>query len=420
MQTACAFVGLHCNVDKTECMARGICKPKEAVPDIHMATKERIAVKLDKSNTREGWIVDWVAREKVVKEEELTLLEAKCKPDFPSHLIIYDPKKEGDTPDLMAIQIRGNGWLMDQNEKKYRSSRLGDVEYVDEKQNKIRCETCGGVFASERARSSHLRFCRMRTDMTIEEQVKRRRTRTTNNKRAGKARLRVEHIQIADITGRVLKAVAEFKYLGTLVTSDGGSSKEITKRLAIASSVFARLGKIWMTGDISFKLKCKLYFAIIMTVLLYNGECWTVTKFDLSRLEGFHFRCVRRMTRKVRNPDMDDECKADRATHDEVFRAAGLPRIADMLREKRLRWVGHLAREEEDDPARKMLLKEMEGKTQWWTQVDVDLKTTRGITVKNVLLKAEDKLKWRKISSSRHDAQRKSNFPDHRRRAIKR
>ena len=175
-----------------------------------------------------------------------------------------------------------------------------------------------------------------------------------------------------------------------------------------------------MTGDISFKLKCKLYFAIIMTVLLYNGECWTVTKFDLSRLEGFHFRCVRRMTRKVRNPDMDDECKADRATHDEVFRAAGLPRIADILREKRLRWVGHLAREEEDDPARKMLLKEMEGKTQWWTQVDVDLKTTRGITVKNVLLKAEDKLKWRKISSSRHDAQRKSNFPDHRRRAIKR
>ena len=419
LQAACAFVGLHCNVDKTECMARGICKPKEVVPDIHMATKERIAVTLDKSNKREGWIVDWVARKKMAKEEELKLLESKFKPDFPSHLIIYDPKKEGDTPDLMAVQDRGSGgWLMDQNKKKYRSTRLGGVEYVDEKQNKIRCETCG-VFMSERARSSHLRFCRKWTDMTIEEQAKRRRTRTTNSKRAGKARLRVEHIQIADITGRLLKAVAEFKYLGTLVTSDGGSSKEITKRLALAGSVFARLGKIWMTGDISFKLKCRLYFAIIMTVLLYNGECWTVTKFDLNRLEGFHFRCVRRMTRKIRNPDMDDECKDDHATHEEVFRAAEIPRIADMLREKRLRWVGHLAREDEDDPARKILLKEMEGKSQWWTQVENDLKTTGGVTVKNVLKKAADKPMWRKISSCSYDASRRRS-PNHRRRATRR
>lgn len=294
------------------------------------------------------------------------------------------------------------------------------MEYVDGKQNKIRCETCGGVFTSERARSSHLRFCKKRTDMTIEEQAKRRRTRTTNNKRAGKARLRVEHIQIADITGRLLKAVAEFKYLGTLVTSDGGSTKEITRRLALASSVFARLGKIWMAGDISFKLKCRLYFAIIMTVLLYNGECWTVTKFDLNRLEGFHFRCVRRMTRKIRNPDMDDDCKADHATHEEVFRAAELPQIADMLREKRLRWVGHLARENEDDPARKTLLKEMEGKSQWWTQVENDLKIA-GVTVKNVLKKAaDDKQKWRKISSWSYDALRRGGTNHRRRRATRR
>ena len=125
------------------------------------------------------------------------------------------------------------------------------------------------------------------------------------------------------------------------------------------------------------------------------------------------------MTRKIRYPDMDDDCKADHAMHEDVFRTAEMPQIADMLREKRLRWVGHLAREDEDDPARRILLKEMEGKSQWWTQVENDLKTTRGVTVKNMLKKAADKRTWREISAWSYDAVRRRSS-NHRRRATKR
>ena len=244
--------------------------------------------------------------------------------------------------------------------------------------------------------------------MTAEEQAKRRKTRATNETRLGRDQLPVENVDIKDFSGRALKPVAEFRYLGTIATANGNSAKEIDRRLALATAVFARLGKIWMTGDISLKLKCDLYFAIVMTVLLYNGECWVVSPRDLKRLEGFHFRCARRITRRTRCPDMADDHKEDRASHAEVFRVSRLPRIDDMLREKRLRWFGHLARGEEGDPAKNALEQEMaQGDSKWWAQMVADFKLTK-IGVKNSLKMAANRSKWRNLSACRA-AQRRQN-----------
>lgn len=225
----------------------------------------------------------------------------------------------------------------------------------------------------------------------------------------GRVQLPVEQIKVADIGGKVLKAVAEFRYLGTIASSNGRSSQEINRRLALGSSVFARLGKIWMRKDLTLNMKCDLYYAIVMTVLLYNGECWVTRPRDLERLEGFHFRCLRRITRNVRCPGMKDDCKIDRASHEEVFGVSRMPKIEDMLREKRLRWFGHLTREQKDDPAKETLWREMDsgGKSKWWAQVENDLKIklkVKKVSIEKVLEKAKDRGVWRQLSSSRHEA----------------
>jgi hypothetical protein len=121
-------------------------------------------------------------------------------------------------------------------------------------------------------------------------------------------------------------------------------------------------------------------------------------KQDLARLEGFHFRCLRRITRTHRCPGMGKSV-IDRATKKEVFKTAKLPGIEEMLREKRLRWFGHLTREKDGDPAKETLKQEQTNNSKWFKVLQQDFKW-KGISVQEAEEKATDKLLWRKLSSS--------------------
>ena len=393
LQAACAFVGLHCNIDKTECMARGIVKPttsKEA------ACKERIQVTFDNGKC-EGWLVDWIGRGKAVADTELAKLDVTRLQPEPSHLIIYDPDEQGQS-EITAIQMGKSGWLTDPDGDKHRCKLLGSKEFIDEKKNTIRCNKCSSVFASKRALQSHgTGKCTIREDKTAEEQAKLRRKREANANIAGRTCLKVEHVRIKDVSGEALKAVAEFKYLGTLVTADGSVTREINRRLGIAGNTMASLNKIW-AGGISLKLKCHLYKALVMTIVLYNGECWTLKKQDLAKIEGFHFRCLRRITRKDRRPSLGD-MEVDRASKKDVFETSKVPTIEELIREKRLRWFGHLIREGDEDPAKVALMGEKKTNSKWFQQLVLDL-SSRKLTVLQAETLALTKIAWREISSS--------------------
>ena len=88
----------------------------------------------------------------------------------------------------------------------------------------------------------------------------------------------------------------------------------------------------------------------------------------------------------------------DKATRKSVFEAAKMPKIEDMLREKRLRWFGHLTREKKGDPAKECLMREMEIDSKWFKLLKKDL-LSKNLTVIRAELIALDKPKWRTISS---------------------
>jgi hypothetical protein len=250
--------------------------------------------------------------------------------------------------------------------------------------------------------------------LSIHEQAKLRRKRESNANYASRNTLDVEQVEIKDIFGNAIKSIADFKYLGTLATTDGWSSKEIIRRLGIANSTIVSLNKIWSSHDVSVLLKCRLYEALVMTILLYNGECWTMKKNDLQRLEGFHFRCLRRITRAHRCPGLD-KSKIDKATKEEVFKTAKIPGIAEMLREKRLRWFGHLSRVEDGDPAKETLKQEKRNNSNWFKmlQRDFDIK---GISIQKAEEKAVDKPMWRMLTKALYAGSGTSKFRNGRRR----
>ena len=73
--------------------------------------------------------------------------------------------------------------------------------------------------------------------------------------------------------------------------------------------------------------------------------------------------------------------------------------MEELLREKRLRWFGHLIREQDDDPAKQTLLREKELNSKWFQLLTADLLSRRTTFDKAVPL-ANDRAAWRRLSFS--------------------
>ena len=51
----------------------------------------------------------------------------------------------------------------------------------------------------------------------------------------------------------------------------------------------------WKRTGLSLQTKIRLYNALVISVLLYGSETWTLLKADKRRLEAFHMNCQRRI-----------------------------------------------------------------------------------------------------------------------------
>ena len=67
-----------------------------------------------------------------------------------------------------------------------------------------------------------------------------------------------------------------------------------------------------------------------------------------------------------------------------------MPSIEEMLREKRLRWLGHLMREDDDEPAKQTLWRQRKNKSEWFQLVASDL-ASRKLSFEKAQSLAQDK-----------------------------
>ena len=77
-------------------------------------------------------------------------------------------------------------------------------------------------------------------------------------------------IKIKFRDGTVLEVVAEFTYLGSLVSS---TKADINKREALARTVCNSLRKIWIS-TLTRNFKIRLFCSTVELVLLYGCEAW--------------------------------------------------------------------------------------------------------------------------------------------------
>ena len=88
-----------------------------------------------------------------------------------------------------------------------------------------------------------------------------------------------------------------------------------------------------------------------MPVVLYGSETWSLTLREESRLRVFENRILRR----IFGPKRDENGEWGRLHNEELHSLYRSPNIVRVIKSRRLRWAGHVARMEEGRSAFKIL-----------------------------------------------------------------
>ena len=106
--------------------------------------------------------------------------------------------------------------------------------------------------------------------------------------------------------------------------------------MAKASASFGRLRQIlWKNHHVSTRVKRKIYYTIVLPILLYGAEAWTVYRRQVKKLHAFMMRHLHSTMRIT---------WMDKVTNKDILERTGLPSMEDLLIRKNLRWTGHLMR----------------------------------------------------------------------------
>ena len=104
-------------------------------------------------------------------------------------------------------------------------------------------------------------------------------------------------ISLWKVDGETVETVSDFIFLGSKITADGDSSHEIKKHILLGRKVMTNLDSIFKSRDITLPTKFRLVKAMVLPVVMYGCESWTVKKAECRRIDAFELWYWRRLLR---------------------------------------------------------------------------------------------------------------------------
>ena len=86
------------------------------------------------------------------------------------------------------------------------------------------------------------------------------------------------HITSWQIDEETMETVTDFIFLGSEIIADGDCSHEIKRCLLLRRKVMTNLDNILKSRDITLPTKIRLLKAMLIPVVMYGCESWTVNK----------------------------------------------------------------------------------------------------------------------------------------------
>ena len=134
-----------------------------------------------------------------------------------------------------------------------------------------------------------------------------------------------------------LEVVASFCYLGDMLSAAGGCELSTTTHVKTAWKKFKELLPVFSSCHLSFKTHGRVYSSCVRSAMFHASETWPLTKPNLQFLQ----RNVRAMIRQIYNVRLQDVVTT---RFNELLAQLGIEDLDLILKERRLRWYGHVER----------------------------------------------------------------------------
>jgi len=180
-----------------------------------------------------------------------------------------------------------------------------------------------------------------------------------------------------------IERVEEFKYLGATLTNQNSIQEEIKSRLKLGNACYYSVQNLLSFRLLSKNLKIKIYRTIILPVVLYGCETWSLTLRGERRLRVFQNRVLRR----IFGPKRDEVTGEWRKLRNEVLRDLySLPNTVRVVKSRKMRWARHVTRMGEGRGVHRVLVGKPEGKRplgrprrRWEDKIKMDLREVGGV-----------------------------------------
>ena len=81
--------------------------------------------------------------------------------------------------------------------------------------------------------------------------------------------------------------MSDFILGGSKITADGDCSHELKRRLLLGSKVMPNVDSVFKSRDITLPTKVHLVKAMVLPVVMYGCESWTIKKAKHRRIDAF-------------------------------------------------------------------------------------------------------------------------------------
>ncbi|KAJ4448338.1 hypothetical protein ANN_10353 [Periplaneta americana] len=145
-----------------------------------------------------------------------------------------------------------------------------------------------------------------------------------------------------NIGGLSFEEVEKFRYLGATVTNINDTREEIKRRIKnLGNAYYYSVEKLLSSSLLSKNLKIRIYKTVILPVVLYGCETWTLTLRKEQRLRVFENKILRKIFGTKRDEITGEWRKLYNA---ELHALYSTPDIIRNIKSIRLRWAGHVGR----------------------------------------------------------------------------
>jgi hypothetical protein len=132
-----------------------------------------------------------------------------------------------------------------------------------------------------------------------------------------------------------LEVVAEFCYLGDMLSSGGDCELASTVRCRSAWGKFRELLPILTNKHIPLSSRGRVYSTCVRSVMLHGSETWAASSKTLNRLRRNDRAMIRWICRVRPQDDISSDC---------LLEKLGIEDIVAVLQGSRMRWLGHVER----------------------------------------------------------------------------